>query len=188
MFKMGADGYVVVYNYGFLLYFHNNQWCWTPFYEFSRNWSLLKCLFRFTNFVIGLSYWLTSMCVSIIAWESPWTEEPGGSMGSQKTQTWLSNQTTATIYKTLCVIYVYVCVYTYMHTLCTSLYQILCMCLLCVLAFLSFKRYFLNIKILVKSIYQLCLSWFVLLALYIRKVLPYPGSQWCSPYSFHFCI
>ena len=30
---------------------------------------------------------------SILAWESPWTEEPGGlqSMGSQKCQTQLSN-------------------------------------------------------------------------------------------------
>ena len=32
---------------------------------------------------------------SIIAWEIPWTEEPGGlqSMGSQKSQTGLSNTT-----------------------------------------------------------------------------------------------
>ena len=30
---------------------------------------------------------------SSLAWEIPWTEEPGGlsSMGSQKSQTWLSN-------------------------------------------------------------------------------------------------
>ena len=30
---------------------------------------------------------------SILAWEIPWTEEPGGlqSMGSQKSQTWLSS-------------------------------------------------------------------------------------------------
>ena len=36
---------------------------------------------------------------SILAWEIPWTEEPGGlqSMGSQKSQTWLSNETTTTI-------------------------------------------------------------------------------------------
>ena len=33
---------------------------------------------------------------SILAWEIPWPEEPGGlqSMGSQKSQTQLSNQTT----------------------------------------------------------------------------------------------
>ena len=33
---------------------------------------------------------------SILAWEIPWTEEPGRlrSMGSQKSQTWLSDQTT----------------------------------------------------------------------------------------------
>ena len=36
---------------------------------------------------------------SILAWEIPWTEEPGGlqSMGSQKSQTRLSNETTTTI-------------------------------------------------------------------------------------------
>ena len=30
---------------------------------------------------------------SILAWETPWTEEPGGlqSIGSQKSETWLSN-------------------------------------------------------------------------------------------------
>ena len=30
---------------------------------------------------------------SILAWEIPWTEEPGGlqSMGAAKSQTWLSN-------------------------------------------------------------------------------------------------
>ena len=35
---------------------------------------------------------------SSITWETPWTEEPGGlqSMGPQKSQTHLSNQTTAT--------------------------------------------------------------------------------------------
>ena len=35
---------------------------------------------------------------SILAWEIPWTEEPRGlpSMGSQKSQTRLSNQTTIT--------------------------------------------------------------------------------------------
>ena len=35
---------------------------------------------------------------SILAWEIPWTEEPGRlqSMGSQKGQTWLSNQTITT--------------------------------------------------------------------------------------------
>ena len=35
---------------------------------------------------------------SILAWEILWTEEPGGlqSMGSQKSQTQLSNETTAT--------------------------------------------------------------------------------------------
>ena len=35
---------------------------------------------------------------SILAWEIPWTEEPGGpqSMGSQKSQTQLSDQTTKT--------------------------------------------------------------------------------------------
>ena len=33
---------------------------------------------------------------SILAWEIPWTEEPGElySMGLQKSQTWLCNQTT----------------------------------------------------------------------------------------------
>ena len=33
---------------------------------------------------------------SLLAWEIPWTEEPGGlqTMGSQRSQTWLSNQTT----------------------------------------------------------------------------------------------
>ena len=33
---------------------------------------------------------------SILAWEIPWTEKPGGlhSMGSQKSRTWLSNWTT----------------------------------------------------------------------------------------------
>ena len=33
---------------------------------------------------------------SILAWEIPWTEEPGGleSMGSQKGPTWLSDFTT----------------------------------------------------------------------------------------------
>jgi len=33
---------------------------------------------------------------SILAWEIPWTEEPGGpqSMGSWKSQTWLGDQTT----------------------------------------------------------------------------------------------
>ena len=38
-----------------------------------------------------------AICSSILAWEIPWTEEPGGpqSMGSQKCQTQLSNQTTA---------------------------------------------------------------------------------------------
>ena len=36
--------------------------------------------------------------VNILAWEIPWTEEPGGpqSMGSQKSQTQLSDQTTKT--------------------------------------------------------------------------------------------
>ena len=36
---------------------------------------------------------------SILAWEIPWTEECGGlqSMGSQKSQTQLSNQTTTTM-------------------------------------------------------------------------------------------
>ena len=36
---------------------------------------------------------------SILAWEIPWTEEPVGlqSMGSQKSQTQLSNLTTTTI-------------------------------------------------------------------------------------------
>ena len=35
-------------------------------------------------------------CSSILAWRIPWTEEPGGlqSMGLQKSQTWLCNQTT----------------------------------------------------------------------------------------------
>ena len=35
---------------------------------------------------------------SILAWEIPWTEEPGGlqSMGSQKSQKQLSDQTTVT--------------------------------------------------------------------------------------------
>ena len=34
---------------------------------------------------------------SIIAWEIPWTGEPGGlqSTGPQKTQTWLSDYTTS---------------------------------------------------------------------------------------------
>ena len=43
----------------------------------------------------------------ILAWESPWTEEPGGlqSMGSQKSQTRLSNQTTMTS------IYIYLLMY-----------------------------------------------------------------------------
>ena len=37
---------------------------------------------------------------SILAWEIPWTEEPGRlqSMGSQESQTWLSNWTTTTLY------------------------------------------------------------------------------------------
>ena len=36
--------------------------------------------------------------LSSIAWEIPWTEEPGGlqSMGPQKSQTWLSDWTTTT--------------------------------------------------------------------------------------------
>ena len=35
-------------------------------------------------------------CSSILAWEIPWTEEPGGlqSIGSQKSQTQLSDSTT----------------------------------------------------------------------------------------------
>ena len=35
---------------------------------------------------------------SILAWEIPWTEEPGGlqSMGSRKSQMWFSDQTTTT--------------------------------------------------------------------------------------------
>ena len=34
-----------------------------------------------------------AMCFIILAWDIPWTEEPGGlqSMGSQKNQTQLSN-------------------------------------------------------------------------------------------------
>ena len=50
----------------------------------------------------------------ILAWESPWTEEPGGlqSMGSQKSQTRLSNQTTMTsiyiyLLMYLCIFYIY---------------------------------------------------------------------------------
>ena len=37
----------------------------------------------------------------MLAWEIPWTEEPGRlqSMGSQKSWTWLSNQTTTTNYE-----------------------------------------------------------------------------------------
>ena len=37
---------------------------------------------------------------SILAWEIPWTEEPEGlqSMGSQKSQTQLSDQTTIYVY------------------------------------------------------------------------------------------
>ena len=38
---------------------------------------------------------------SILAWEIPWTEEPGElqSMGSQKSRTWFSNWTTTTKFK-----------------------------------------------------------------------------------------
>ena len=38
---------------------------------------------------------------NILAWENPWTEEPGGlqSVGSQRSWTWLSNWTTATFRK-----------------------------------------------------------------------------------------
>ena len=37
---------------------------------------------------------------SILAWKTPWTEEPGGSQstGLQKSQTSLSDQTTTSIY------------------------------------------------------------------------------------------
>ena len=37
-----------------------------------------------------------AICSSILAWEIPWTEEPGGlqSIGSQKSQTQLSDSTT----------------------------------------------------------------------------------------------
>jgi len=43
---------------------------------------------------------------SIFAWEIPWTEEPGRlfSMGSQKSQTWLSNYTT-TVTRLACMLF-----------------------------------------------------------------------------------
>ena len=61
--------------------------------------------------------WVSSLCwehslekgmathSSILAWRIPWTEEPGGlqSMGSQKSQTWWSDKTTAA------ATYIYTC-------------------------------------------------------------------------------